>query len=116
MRSKVAWRVCLNSSLRACSASYSCSRPFLFLPPLLRSPFLHLSVLTLLLLILLLSRLGLLLRLLFRCGCHGGCGVGNLSRGCAWVVDRAVVVGAYGDGGAYPLAVDDDGGFDGGAR
>ena len=57
----------------------------------------------------------------FPCGFLLGCGSHNwrgvlllllsLPCGCAGIMDRAVVVGANGEGGAYALAVDDDGGF-----
>ena len=115
MRSKVALRVCLSCSLLGQFGLVLLLSPFLFLPPLFRPALLHLGVLPLLLLVLLLPLFGLFLGLLFRCGCHGGCGVCGLPCGCAWVVDGAVVVGANGEGGAYALAVDDDGGFSGGA-
>src|SRR5260370_28942756 len=35
-------------------------------------------------------------------------GIGGLFCGCSWIVYRAVVVRAYGEGGSYALAVDDD--------
>ena len=87
MRSNVALQICLNSSPAGLFGLVLLLSPFLFLPSLLRSSFLHLSLLDLLLLILLLPLFGLLLGLLFRCGCHGGCGVLGQPRGCAWVVD-----------------------------
>ncbi len=39
-----------------------------------------------------------------------GSGCSARARRCSWVVDGAVVVRANGEGGAYALAVDDDGG------
>ena len=55
--------------------------------------------------------LGLLVRLGWLCGWHDGSGVLGLPRCGAGVVDGALVVRAYGDGGPYPLAEDDDGGL-----
>ncbi len=84
---------------------------FLLLPSLLGPALLLGFVLLSLLFVLLPACFGLLLGLGWRCGWHDGFGVFGLPCCCSGVVDGAVVVRANGEGGAYTLAVDDDGGL-----
>ena len=82
----------------------------------LGSALLFLLVLLALLFVVAFPLLGLCFRFGFSRGCHCWGRVGGLCCGCAWVVYGAVVVGAYGDGGSYALAIDDDCGFRGCTR
>ena len=58
-----------------------------------------------------LALLGLLFRFSFRSRGHLWSRVRGLCCGCSWIMYRALVVGAYGDGGAYAFSVDDDRGL-----
>ena len=90
--------------------------PLELLSPLFGSPFLFLLVLLSLLFIVALAFLGLFFCLGFGRGCNRRGGVVSLFCCCSWIVDGAVVVRAYGDGGSYALAVKDDCGFSGCTR
>src|SRR5260370_41075475 len=63
-----------------------------------------------------LAFLGLLLCLGLGRGCQRWGWIGALFRRRSWIVDGAVVVGAYAEGGSYALAVDDDCGLSGCTR
>lgn len=67
------------------------------------------------LLMLLLPLLGLFVCLGFRCWRRDWGGILGQTRGGAGVMNRTVVIGAYGDGGSRTFAVDDDGWLRGGA-
>src|ERR1700739_42038 len=87
--------------------------PFQLLLTFLGSPFLFLLVFLSLLFIVALAFLGFLLCLGFGCGCHRGSRVRGLFCCCSWIVDGAMIVRTYGEGGSYALAVDYDRGLSG---
>ena len=89
--------------------------PLFFLSAFLGSALLLFLVVLPLLFVVALTLLGLCFRFSFGRGCDGGGGMGGLCCRCLWVVYRAVVVRAYGGGGADALTVDDDCGLGGGA-
>src|SRR5258705_13931455 len=90
--------------------------PLELLFTLLGFPLLFLLVLLSLLFVVALSFLGLFLCLGFGRGRHCRGGIGGLFFCCSWVVYGTIVVRAYGEGGSYALAGDDDRGVCGCAR
>jgi hypothetical protein len=89
--------------------------PLFFLSALLDSALLLFLVFLPLLFVVALTLLGLCFRFSFGRGCDGGGGIGDLCFRRSWVMDRALVVRAYGGRRAYTLAVDNDCGPGGGA-
>ena len=79
-------------------------------------PLLLLLVLLSLLFVVALAFLGLFLCLGFGRGRHRRGGICGLLCRCSWVVYGAIVICAYGEGGPYALAIDDDCGFRGCTR
>jgi len=79
-------------------------------------PLLLLLVLLSLLFVVALAFLDLFLCLGFKRGRHCRGGIGGLFRRRSWIMDGTVVVRAYGEGGSYALAVDDDCGLSGCTR
>src|SRR5713226_6050986 len=82
--------------------------PLELLFPFFGFPLLLLLVLLSLLLVVALAFLCLFLCLGFWRGRHCWGWIGGLFCRCSWVVYGAVVVCAYGEGGSYALAIDDD--------
>ena len=87
--------------------------PLEMLFPFFGFPLLFLLVLLSLLFIVALAFLALFLCLGFRRGCHCRGGIGGLFRRRSRIMDGAVVVRAYAEGGSYALALDDDCGLSG---
>jgi len=82
--------------------------PLFFLSALVGSALLLFLVFLPLLFVVALTLLGLCFRFSFGHGCDGGCGIGDLCFRRSSVMDRALVVRAYGGRRAYTLAVDSD--------
>ena len=90
--------------------------PLELLFPFFGFPLLFLLVLLSLLCIVALAFLGLFLCLGFGRGFHRRGWIGGLFFCCSWIVDGAIVVCTYGEGGSYALAINDDCGLSGCAR